>query len=240
MTYPSTLLKLKSHRPFPLPKRSWKYYQEWNNIFFLHYKVPQDILWELLPKNLLLDTFQGQAWLSVVGFTVRNARMKFLPPLPYLSDFHEINFRTYVLKDGVPGIFFSTIEAGKLISALAAREFIGLNYNSAKIKRKHNRCLLTKSEEGSFLNIKYLPLQNINEKTELDRWLTERYCVYEEINNHTYRFDIHHKSWQLKKVKLRKLALRYTKERIMLKRLKPDLTHYSIEQKVILWGREKC
>jgi len=240
MTYTSTLLNLKSHRPFQLPKPSWKYYQEWHATYFLHYKIPQEFLWELLPQGLLLDTYQGQAWASVVGFTVKNLRMKYLPPLPYLSDFQEVNLRTYVIKDGVPGIYFITIEASKILSALMARKLVGLKYNNAKIKRKHNRCVLTRSEEGNLLNLKYLPLQNISDKSDLDKWLTERYCAYEAINKKLYRFNIHHKAWSLKKMKLRKVELNFVQGNLWINNVQPDLQHYSAEQRVLLWGRERC
>lgn len=236
----STLLHIQSHRPFPLPKKSWKYYQEWNNTFFLHYKVPQEILWELLPEGLLLDTHQGQAWVSVVGFTVKNMRPKFLPPLPYLSDFHEINLRTYVIKDNIPGIYFISIEASKRLSVLMARELVGLKYKKAKIKRKPNRCILSKSEETNNLNIKYLPLQDIIEKTDIDKWLTERYCAYEPINKKMYRFTIHHKAWPLKKMKLRKLDVIYKNVGFEPENQQPDLVHFAREQKVLLWGRKRC
>lgn len=240
MTYTSKLLKINVHRPFPLPERSWKYYQQWDSTFFLHYKIPQEVLWELLPKGLLLDTYQGQAWASVVGFTIKNMRLKFLPPLPYLSDFHEINLRTYVVRDGIPGIYFITIEAGKFINALISRELTGLKYKPAKIKKKSNYCSLTKSREGNLLNLKYLSLYSISEKTELDKWLTERYCAYEEIKGTMYRFNIHHLEWPLKKLKLRKLQMKYVQKNLNIINQKPDLHHFSGSQKVLLWGREKC
>ena len=32
------------HIPFDLPEGKWSYYQEWNKVLFLHWKVPFNIL----------------------------------------------------------------------------------------------------------------------------------------------------------------------------------------------------
>ena len=240
MSISLALLNCKSHRPFPLPHKSWKYYQEWDDTLFLHYKIPQDILWELLPPGLLLDTYQGEAWLSVVAFRVSNMRLKYLPPVPYASEFDEINFRTYVIKDGIPGIYFITIETGKLLTALMAKGFIGLDYQKAKIKHRHNRYNLSKSVDDSRMHVKYLSLQTLPEKTNLDKWLTERYCAYTVIHKKMYRFNIHHKPWPLKKIKLRRIEIQYNKGRLQLLNTKHDLQHFAQQQKVLLWGRQKC
>jgi uncharacterized protein YqjF (DUF2071 family) len=236
MSFISSLLKINSHRPFPLPERSWKYYQEWDDTVFLHYKVPKEIVLNLLPRGLLLDTYLDEAWVSVVAFTVRNMRLKLLPPLPYLSDFHEINLRTYVVKGGVPGIYFITIEASKWGSVFMANNFAGLKYKKARIKKKYGEYSLSKSKEENCLNIKYCILSDLKEKSELDKWLTERYCAYEVINSKLYRFNIHHKPWPLKKMKLKKLAVEYPKA--LLKNLQPNLVHFATHQAVLLWGRE--
>lgn len=239
MSFTTQLLKINTHRPFALPQKSWKYYQEWDDTIFMHYKVPQNLIWDLLPKGVLLDIYQGEAWVSVVSFSVKNMRLKFLPPLPYISDFHEINLRTYVIKDGIPGIYFITIEASKAMSVFLARNFVGLKYIKGKIKKKHNRYSLRKSKEGNYLNIKYCSLQKIKKKNEFEKWLTERYCAYEMLNNKLYRFHIHHKAWPLKIMKLRKLKLHFQKKELVINK-QPDLQHYSPHQKVLLWGREMC
>lgn len=238
----STIPEIKntlSHRPFPLPERSWKYYQEWEDTIFLHYKVPQQLLSGLVPKELSLDNFEGEAWVSIVAFTVKNMRLKYLPPLPYLSEFNEINLRTYVVNNGIPGIYFLTIETEKISSVLLANTLIGLDYKKARVKRSINRYMVSESAEENQLSIKYLSLPELHDKTELDKWLTERYCAYELINGQMYKFNIHHKPWPLKDIKLRKLDICYRKDGFIIKDIKPDLQHFSSKQEVLLWGREK-
>ncbi len=33
------ILNITHHRPWNLPLKRWKYYQEWNDALFLHWKV---------------------------------------------------------------------------------------------------------------------------------------------------------------------------------------------------------
>jgi uncharacterized protein YqjF (DUF2071 family) len=236
----AAILHSTAHRPIPLPQRSWKYYQEWADTVFLHYKVPAQALQELLPYGLEPDVLDGQAWVSIVAFTVKNMRLKFLPPMPYASDFHEVNLRTYVVRNGVPGIYFITIETNKLLTALFANAFIGLNYKKALLNRRRGSYTLRKSNENNQLAVKYITLTDVREKSIEDKWLTERYCAYEEINGQMYRFNIHHKPWPLKKIKLRQLKVQYQKQQFVLFSQKPDKAHFAHSQEVLLWGREKC
>lgn len=240
MSKASALLKQTDHRPFPAPEKPWKYYQDWKGTLFLHWKVPAEVISAHLPSGLALDTIDGEAWISVVAFTVKNMRPRFLPPFPLISNFHEVNLRTYVVKDGVPGIYFFTVEAGKSISVFLARTLVGLKYKTAKIKRRTNQYVLTKSSERNALHLKYLVLQNITNKADIDTWLTERYCAYEEVNSDLYRFNIHHKPWPLKRVKFRKLKLQYKKWNFGIENCLPDRQYFSPLQEVIFWGREKC
>lgn len=56
------------------------------------------------------------------------------------------------------------------------------------------------------------------EKTAWDRWLTERYCLYLDKKEAIYRYDIHHKEWEIKRVELKRLNLNYKNWRIRLNR----------------------
>src|SRR4051794_8028305 len=100
------ILQQTSHRPFPMPETPWKYYQEWHQVLFAHWKVPAELLSPLLPPGLTLQLYEGEAWVSLVAFTVKKLRPRIFPPFPPLSNFHEVNMRTYVLRKGKPGIYF--------------------------------------------------------------------------------------------------------------------------------------
>jgi uncharacterized protein len=92
-----------SHRPWPLPDESWILYQEWKQLLFAHWPVPTEALRPHVPAIFPLDTFHEQAWLSITPFEVENTRARFLPPVPGISNFPELNVRTYVTLEDKPG-----------------------------------------------------------------------------------------------------------------------------------------
>ena len=96
-------------------------YQTWDKLLFLHWSLPAELLRPLIPEPLVIDTFEGAAWISITPFTMWGVRSVFLPPLPTLSRSHELNVRTYIHLDGVPRIWFFSLDANNLLAVLGAR-----------------------------------------------------------------------------------------------------------------------
>ncbi|MCC7452672.1 MAG: DUF2071 domain-containing protein [Crocinitomix sp.] len=233
------ILKDSAHRPFEMPHGNWIYYQEWNHALFLHWKVPADLLRSCVPSNLSIDTFDGDTYVSLVAFTMEKIRPKYLPHLGIVSNFDEIKVRTYIDNDGKKGVYFLNIEAGKRISAFIAKAISGLPYEKAKIKRTNHLYVSENIKKEFKLNAVFEINDKIAQKTELDKWLTERYCLYLDSGNELYRYDIHHKEWELKNVHVQRLNVNYKLKNIVLSEEKPYLTHYSEGIKVIAWKRQK-
>lgn len=78
-------------------------FQSWGKLLFLHWPMPAEALRPLIPDPLAIDTFDGSAWVGITPFTMWGVRPVFSPSLPVLSESHELNVRTYVYLDGVPG-----------------------------------------------------------------------------------------------------------------------------------------
>ena len=57
-----------THRPWPLPQRSWVMAMRWHDLLFMHWPLRPEALRPLIPAMLELDTFDGWAWLGVVHF----------------------------------------------------------------------------------------------------------------------------------------------------------------------------
>lgn len=167
------MLSDRAHRPFPIPTSKWLYYQEWNDALFLHYKVPYTLLKSLLPKNLKIDTFNGEAYISIVPFTMQNIRPRLLPAVGFVSDFHEINVRTYIDMDGRKGVYFLNIEAEKLLSAFFARRLSGLPYEKSHILRQEGYYKSVNKRKGFSLETSFSIGETLTNKTYLDLWLTE-------------------------------------------------------------------
>ncbi|MRM84258.1 YqjF family protein [Riemerella anatipestifer] len=232
------ILKEISHRPFEIPKGNWVYYQEWNKALFLHWIVPFELLRKYVPNHLDLDTFKGNCYISLVAFTMEKIRPRFLPSIKCISDFDEVNLRTYVYNGNKRGVYFLNIEAGKSVSSFIAKVISGLPYEKSTINRTDGLYSSINSNKGFRLHAEYEIEETISDKTELDKWLTERYCLYLDKENIIYRYDIHHKEWEIKKVAINSLNVNYKIGEIDLSNRQPNLTHYSEGIKVIAWKRE--
>src|SRR5690554_2475742 len=67
----------------------------WNKLIFANYIVPPEILEKHLPTHTQLDYFNGQCYVSLVGFQFRKVEIADVK-VPFHTDFEEINLRCYV------------------------------------------------------------------------------------------------------------------------------------------------
>ncbi len=114
--------------------------QRWSNMTFVHWPCDAAILAPALPKGLAVDTCEGSPWVSMLPFVVEDLRSPFLPALPWLSTFPELNLRTYVRgPDNEPGIWFYSLDAARLPAVIGARLTYGLPYFWAKMRILHQQ-----------------------------------------------------------------------------------------------------
>ncbi|MEM9158943.1 MAG: DUF2071 domain-containing protein [Verrucomicrobiota bacterium] len=107
--------------------------QKWRDLLFIHWEAPAELVQKSLPRGLFVDTFEGRAYWGVVPFTMRSLRPAGLPAVPMISDFYELNLRTYVMDDrGRPGVWFYSLDADSWISVKIARAFFHLPYELAE------------------------------------------------------------------------------------------------------------
>ena len=232
------ILNTTKHRPWQIPNSSWKFYQEWNNALFLHWQVDLNELKKLVPKELEIDLFEGKAWVSVVPFTMEQIRPKNLPPFPPISNFNEINIRTYVRFNDKTGVYFLSIEGGKLLSCLVSKTISELPYRYSKMSRSEGQYLSHNSSFGDDLEIEFSLGNKLNEKSALDKWLTERYALFQDTKKCINEFEIHHLEWPMNEIVVSKLNFNYPRFNQLIKG-KPDLIQYSKGVKVIAWGKVK-
>ena len=232
------ILQTTHHRPWPLPVGSWRYYQEWNNAVFLHWKVGYEVLKKLLPPGLEPDLLEGNPWVSLVAFTMQKIRPAFLPSFKPVSDFDEINIRTYVRSGNLSGVYFLSIEAGNKLSCKLARGISGLPYRYSEMRRQEQQYTSRNAEFEDSLSIRYTTGNELPEKTVTDRWLTERYALFQEEGQHLNKFDIHHVEWPVQTLSLESLEVNYSRFQPLINNT-PDCTHYSRGVQVMAWGKEK-
>src|SRR3954467_6276452 len=106
-------------------------FQRWRSLLFLHWEVPVEAVAALLPPGLSVDTFDGRTYVGVVPFTMRDVSPWWSPSVPGVSNFHELNVRTYVHVGDRPGVWFFSLEAASSIAVIAARPGWHLPYHRA-------------------------------------------------------------------------------------------------------------
>lgn len=110
-------------------------YQRWEQLLFLHWKWDADEVQASLPPGLAVDTWDGAAWLGLVPLFMRNVRPRFVPAVPAISDFLELNVRTYVMDaSGRPGVYFYSLDCNHPLAVETARRFLFLRYEHAEIE----------------------------------------------------------------------------------------------------------
>jgi uncharacterized protein YqjF (DUF2071 family) len=236
-----SIINNASHRKWPISNLKWRYYQQWNNALFLHWRVDKNVLEEHIPSYIQADTINDECWVSLVAFTMQQIRPRYLPSWKFISDFHEINIRTYVVRDNKPGVFFLHIESAKTLSTFIANKVSGLPYQHANIIRSnlldHQTIKSINYTSNTSLNADFSIKETIASKRNVDEWLTERYCLYGAKKNKAFRYEIHHKPWPLYHIEINQLEFQYPLNNLILNK-HPDIAHYSPGVEVIAWGKE--
>lgn len=187
---------------------TWIMTQTWNELLFAHWPVDTANLKPFIPKQLELDLYDGMAFIGVVPFHMSHIRMRGIPPIPYTTEFPELNVRTYVRYGDKQGVYFFSLDADHAPAVWGARTFFHLPYFKASIEVSHAQesTILYKSvredsrgEEAAF-QAEYRPISPIyySEEHTLEHWLTERYCLYTtDKTGQLLRGDIKHERWPL-------------------------------------------
>jgi uncharacterized protein len=202
------VLRETAHRPWPPPDGGWVMGQSWYDLLFAHWTVPRSALERVVPPQLPLDSFDGQVWVGVTPFAVRGLRLRISPPVPALSNFLEINVRTYVKYRGKPGIYFLSLDADSRAAVFTARRSYRLPYFKSDISMDKQdgeiayRARRTAPDgPPARFAARYRGVGEAYdaEPGTLDHWLTERYCLYTLAGARVMRGEIHHPPWPLQR-----------------------------------------
>ena len=194
-----------------MPESPWVMTQTWCDLLFAHWRIDPHLLRAKIPSQFPLDLFSGDAWISVVPFRMTNVGPRGLPTLPGISEFPELNVRTYVSVGDKPGVYFFSLDAGNWLAVHAARTFLNLPYHRAAMRvtplagafAYESRRL---GDGVAEFAATYEPNGDVFVPAagSLESFLTERYCLYNlDRRGVPYRLDIHHPRWSLQPAKAR-------------------------------------
>jgi uncharacterized protein YqjF (DUF2071 family) len=181
----------------------------WRELLFAHWVVDAAVVRPLIPAALQLGLFEGRCYVGAVPFLMENVTPRYVPPLPGLHAFPELNLRTYVTAGGKPGVWFFSLDAGQKLAVRAARRFFHLPYFDAKfdvdlaggrVAYKSVRTHIGAAEARFSAAYRAVgPVYEADPGT-LDAWLTDRYCLYSaDRAGKVYRGEIDHPPWPLQK-----------------------------------------
>ena len=202
-------LRVVGHRPFPIPHSRWTLGQTWEQTLWAHWPVAAGELRDRIPADLELEEHDGSAWLGIMFFRVRALRARGALPLPGISSFLQLNVRTYVRgPDGLPGVWFFSIDASSRLAALGVRRIYHVPAFHARMTLDHvpgsggagggwfeAECARV-GERGRVFSGRYRAAGESfqAEPDSLEWFLTERYRLFTGEGS----AEMHHDQWHLR------------------------------------------
>lgn len=210
-------------------------HQDWRNMLFLHWKYSPEEIQKTLPHGLYVDTFENNAYLTILPFTIENQKIANFLKIPGLSSFIEVNFRTYVVdENGIPGVWFYSLDLNSYLGVKAARITYALPYFFADLTQQmtKEKGIFLKGNRDSKINMQfsYKPLNSegvFAKQGSLDFFLIERYVLFSYRSNQLNLARVHHKPYLIKQVEELKFSQDLDKPFGFCLSDIPDHTHYS-------------
>jgi uncharacterized protein YqjF (DUF2071 family) len=233
-----------AHRPWPMPTRPWVMTQTWHQLLFAHWAVPPETMRPLVPAAFEIDVFDGRAWIGIVPFYMTNVAPRFVPSLPWVSEFPELNVRTYVRVGNRPGVYFFSLDAGSALAVHTARTLLNLPYHSAAMTMTSgNDGVVYESRRDAVgrpaeFRAVYGSTGDVFTAAHgsLEYFLTERYCLYHVTRRgRPYRLDIHHPPWPLQPARAEFVRNTMAEVNDLTLPPEPPVLHYSERQDMVAW-----
>ncbi len=193
------------------PDASPVMYQSWRDLLFLHWEWDADDIQGTLPSGLTVDRHEGRTYLGVVPFKMRRVRPRFVPPVPGVSNFLELNLRTYVRdSNDTPGVWFYSLDANQRLAVAVARRFFHLPYHWAKMRvhTDDGGVMTYSSARGGDPSVRdryrYRGAgpERRAEPGSLEFFLLERYVLFAETNCGIQAGRVHHAPYPFRDVEL--------------------------------------
>ncbi len=196
------LQKGRSELKTPLPAFRWTMKQTWEHFLFAHWLFRSKRSVPSCPRRWKY-TWEGQAWIGILPFRLGGIRLKYIPSLPWLRSFPQINVRTYVRSGGESAIFFLSMDASHLLLVPIARQWYRLPYRQAKMRFsqtgeasrfKAGGCRPPRKKPFVPYTAPFAARQGT-----IEHWLTERYIYYCRCgrSGDLYRGEVAHAPWEL-------------------------------------------
>lgn len=184
--------------------------QRWEELVYVHWSYPPDVVQRLLPAGVRVDTFDGVAWVGLIPFEMRRVRIGPTPPVPYLGDFVEINVRTYVIDPlGRRAVWFFSLDVPRSVIVGVARSVFALPYCFARAEhrvdgRRHRYELARRwphrDRAHATIDVRVGRALPPDEVTDLDHFLSARWALVTTRLGRLQYGAVDHPRWPLHEV----------------------------------------
>jgi uncharacterized protein YqjF (DUF2071 family) len=185
--------------------------QQWQDLAYIHWRYPIEEIQALLPAGVEVDSFDGSGWVGLIPFSMRNIGLPGLPAVPYFGSFPEVNVRTYVRRNGVPGVWFFSLDVNRFLPALVARVSYFLPYCWGKASNKRTDTALETEVRRAWpsrasTSIRVSIGDPIESPDDLSVFLSARWGLYSRGIGKGVRYaPVDHETWPLWTAKLESL-----------------------------------
>ena len=185
--------------------------QRWDRLTFLHWKYPIAVVQQLLPPGLVVEPYEGAAWVGLVPFFME-VRMPRLGRIPRLFEFPETNVRTYVRgPSGDPGVWFFSLDAARLAAVVTARSTYRVPYfwSQMEVARDGRTMRYTAQRRwphpggvGSQVEVEIGEQYLTHELSDFDHYLTARWTLYGTWGRKLLMARAQHAPWPLHRARV--------------------------------------
>lgn len=195
----------------PQPVRRAVMKQGWYDLAYIHFRYSVEEVARILPEGLEVDVCDGSAWVGLIPFSMRGIGVPGLPAVPYFGSFAEINVRTYVRRNGVPGVWFCSLDINRLLPTIVARTTYTLPYCFGRASNKRvGDELHTKVERrwprgdrAAKTDIRLRIGEQIAAPSPLEIFLSARWGLYTTTRGGSLRYaPISHAPWRLQRAEI--------------------------------------
>jgi hypothetical protein len=186
--------------------------QRWEALLFLHWRVSPELIQSTLPAGLTVDTWEGDAYVGIVPFYMRNVRFVGLPQLPIAANFLELNVRTYVYdQHGVPGVWFYSLSCNQPLAVLGARISLGLPYEHATMTAKRGEfidysCRRAGTDEAAKYRYRGLGDARASQPGSRELFWLERYYLFALRRGKLLRAQVAHEPYRYRAAEVPKFS----------------------------------
>jgi len=183
---------------------------EWRKLIMAQYAVEPVTLAPWLPAGVELDLYQGQCYVSLVGFLFDNTRLKGLR-IPFHTRFEEINLRFYVKRVEADGAEKRGVVFVREFVPRAAISIIANTLYEEPYATLPTRCSIISTPQNvsvrydwrhdkvwQSLAVEASPMAQPIEAGSEEEFITEHYWGYtKRRTGSTSAYEVRHPRWQV-------------------------------------------